>query len=77
MMTRMLQTTRDRRRETGMLDDAPRCSRCDGPNDRLSQGQGYCRSCHNAYQKKWAADQLAMAREYRKLFHGKLSGSSE
>ncbi len=67
--------TRQRRRERGIEDDLPRCSHCDRPNDRSPQR--YCTGCHNTYQKNWAAEQRAQAREYRKLFNVKQYGSIE
>lgn len=59
--------TRDRRRAAGIRDVVPRCSGCDKPNERAPQR--YCRECHNAYQKAWAAEQREFARRYRKTFH--------
>lgn len=57
-MMRMRQQTRDRRRESGLLDDVPRCSRCDLPNDRAPYR--YCRACNRAYQKSWRAERVAI-----------------
>jgi len=59
--------TRYRRRQAGLTDDVPRCSRCDQPNDRAPQR--YCKACHCDYQNRWAAEQRRLAREYRKTFH--------
>lgn len=50
---KMRLTTRQRRRDRGLLDDVPRCSRCDGPNDRLPQR--YCVACHRVYNRNWNA----------------------
>lgn len=52
--------TRVRRRQLGLLDDVPRCSRCDQPNDRLPQR--YCRSCHNASMRRWRAEHVFVSR---------------
>jgi hypothetical protein len=41
--------TRERRRESGLLDDVVRCSKCDQPNDRAPQR--YCRACKNEYAR--------------------------
>lgn len=57
----MHQTTRDRRRQRGLLDDEPRCSRCDGINDRLPQR--YCRPCHNARMRQYRAEHKYVSRE--------------
>lgn len=43
--------TRKRRREQGLLNDAPRCSKCDQPNDRAPQR--YCTACNRTYQREW------------------------
>lgn len=67
--------TCDRRRDAGIRDVIPRCSSCDEPNDRLPNR--YCKACHNTYQKRWAAEQRELARQYRKLFHVTHSGSIE
>ncbi len=43
------------------------CSKCGKPA-RLNQR--YCRTCHAAYQRKWAAGRTAELKELRsKLFH--------
>lgn len=65
-----------RRRVLGVPDGTPLCSECDQTHDR--KGQRLCRSCHNAYQRQWKADQMRMAREYRKTFHMKhVSGETK
>jgi hypothetical protein len=43
--------TRQRRREHGLADDVPRCSKCDQPNDRAPQR--YCSGCNRTYQREW------------------------
>jgi hypothetical protein len=52
--------TRIRRRELGLLDDVPRCSKCDGPNDRAPQR--YCRACNRAYQQNWKRSMVLVPR---------------
>jgi hypothetical protein len=52
----MHQATRDRRRQRGLLDDEPRCSRCDGVNDRLPQR--WCRACHNENMRRWRSSRV-------------------
>jgi hypothetical protein len=75
-MTVMHAKTRERRRESGLLDGVPRCSKCDRPNDRAPQR--YCRACNTAYQKEWGRGRVKVPREsltreqrMRKPFHGK------
>lgn len=66
----MAPTFQTRRRQTlGVPDGTPLCSECDQPHDR--KGQRLCRKCHNAYQRRWRAEQMEMARKYRKTFHVK------
>lgn len=60
-MNRMLLTTRQRRRERGLLDDEPRCSRCDQVNDRVPQR--YCRACHAARMRQYRAEHVVVSRE--------------
>lgn len=49
---KMRAETRRRRRESGLLDDVVRCSKCDAPNDRAPQR--YCRACKRAYDSaRW------------------------
>ena len=43
--------TRYRRRQAGLTDDVPRCSKCDQPNDRAPQR--YCTACNRVYQRAW------------------------
>lgn len=65
---KMLQKTWERRRERGLLDDVPRCSRCDNPNDRLPQR--YCSGCHAKYQQKWRASHPHVSREVLSFTRG-------
>lgn len=55
--------TRQRRREHGLADDVPRCSKCDGLNDRAPQR--YCAGCHARYQQAWRARHRIVPRETR------------
>ena len=43
--------TRYRRRQAGMTDDTPRCSKCDASNDRAPQR--YCMACNRTYHREW------------------------
>lgn len=52
-----------RRALLGVPDGTPLCAECGQSHER--KGQRLCRGCHNAYQRKWKADQMRMAREYR------------
>lgn len=56
----MHQATRDRRRQRGLLDDLPRCSRCDSVNDRAPQR--WCKACHNAAMRRWRAEHVYISR---------------
>lgn len=51
---------RQRRRERGITDNLPRCSRCDEPNPR--PGQRYCGRCHAEYMKGWRAENVSRGR---------------
>lgn len=53
--------TRERRRARGILDDVPRCSKCDEPNDR--PGQRYCSDCNRIYQRDWRRARAMVPRE--------------
>jgi hypothetical protein len=57
-MRRMLLKTRQRRRQLGLLDDEPRCSRCDGINKRWPHR--YCHRCHAETMRRLRA---AVSRE--------------
>jgi hypothetical protein len=53
--------TRQRRRERGLLDDEPRCSKCDGLNERAPQR--YCVACNREYQREWKRSRAMVPRE--------------
>jgi len=66
---KMLAKTRQRRRERGLLDGAPRCSKCDQPNRRASQR--YCARCHAEYMKGWRARHVYVSRETLRSTEGR------